>query len=146
MNFITKLSLTCFLISSHAAFALENIVCIPTKDTTKTLLMRFHKNIDPSRPIIGGYSLGMDLEIHSATKILYTKNDLRLVPIKNYSDFNLKFDNENIGVYLRLYPQFSEGTFVNYLGQIFVNDLSVRAYFNFKDSQSGPGFICQTNE
>lgn len=126
--------------------AVQSLKCTSPQDQSKVVFLFFQKDIDPAHPLIGRFSLGFDLKIVSQKGTnLYQRSNLRLISIKGTSDPNLMFDNENIGVYVRLYPQFISQTFDKYHAQIFINDISVKAYYNFSNSEYGPGLICHEN-
>lgn len=58
------------------------------------------------------------------------------------TDINLRGDAD--GVHLRLYPQTSSaGEYTHYTGQVFINNLDAKAYFNFKDLGEQPGLYCR---
>ncbi len=128
---------------SMSVFAVQTVECTPGQNPNIKLVINFSRNIDPAKPFIGTYDWGASLKvIHPVASKNYENKKLRITPEVYYSDISLRGDAE--GVYLRMYPHFDEqGLFLNYTGQLFVNDLDVRAYFNFTDRDGVTGFICQ---
>lgn len=124
------------------AFAVSKVECTPGKNPDVKLIISFSRNIDPARPFIGTYEWGASVKVvHPNTSKNYDNRNLRITPEVYTTDINLRGDAA--GVYLRMYPQFNEREqFVNYTGQLFINDLDARAYFNFTDRDGITGFIC----
>jgi hypothetical protein len=131
------------LLFSANAFAVRTVECIPGQDTDIRVIVTFNRDIDPKKPFIGAYDWGATLKITKArSSNSYVNPNLRVTPIANYSDVNLS--GNAAGVYLQLYPQFdSKENFTNYEGQLFVNDLDARLYFNFTDRDGITGLICK---
>lgn len=122
------------------AATVQNITCVPSKDPSTKVQISFYKSIDPLRPFIGVYDFGATLRISREGSSRIYENAVRVTPEVSYHDDKLRGDAE--GVYLRLYPQQANGEFLQYTGQLFVNDLNVKAYFNFSNTNGRPGLVC----
>lgn len=131
------------LLFSAQVFAIQNVVCIPAQKPNVKILVTFNKNIDPAKPFIGSYNWGATLTItQTGSPKVYENKTVRMAPEVYYSDINLRGDAE--GIYLRLYPHFdSNNNFTNYDGQLFINDLDYKIYFNFIDRDGVPGLTCK---
>ncbi|WII70660.1 hypothetical protein QJS83_09335 [Bdellovibrio sp. 22V] len=140
--FIAIFALVLSAVTGHAA-SIQRLTCIPSfTDDTKIEIV-FSRSIDPLKPFIGTYNWPAALKIsHPGTTQGYTRQDVTITPEITYDDINLRGDAGGY-VYLRLYPEIKNGVFVRYTGQLFINDLDVRAYYNFKSYNGVPGFICQ---
>lgn len=128
---------------SLSAFAVQTVECTPGQNSNIKLIVTFVKNIDPAKPFIGSYNWGASLKvIHPQASKNYENKNIRMTPEVYYSDISLRGDAE--GIYLRMYPHFDDnGVFLNYTGQVFINDLDYKAYFNFIDRDGVPGFTCR---
>ena len=138
------LSLGVSLIASATVAAtttVQNITCVPSKDSGVKVQISFYKGIDPLHPFIGVYDFGATLRISQERSTRIYENSLRVTPETTYHDDKLRGDAE--GVYLRLYPQKSNGEFSHYTGQLFINDLNVKAYYNFSNANGRPGLVCE---
>lgn len=101
----------------------------------------FSRAVDPLVPFTS-YEFGAQLEVFSKRGI-YGRADVRITPLKTTHDADLRGDAGG-AVYLRLTPMLSQAQFSGkYKGQLFVNDLDAKAYFNFKDTGSLPGLLCE---
>ncbi len=138
----TILATIATLFFSANAFAVRTVECIPGQDTDMRVIVTFNRDIDPKKPFIGAYDWGATLKVvKPRSNNNYVNPNLRVTPIANYSDVNLS--GNAAGVYLQLYPQFNnQDVFTNYEGQLFVNDLDARVYFNFTDRDGITGLIC----
>lgn len=137
-NLVIALS---FLFSLQA-FAVQTITCTPSSNPNVKLSVTFHKDIDPAKPFIGSYNWGAVLKIARPGKPEYVNSKVRMTPEVYYSDISLRGDAE--GIYLRLYPHFDgNDKFVNYDGQLFINDLDYKVYYNFIDRDGTPGLVCK---
>lgn len=135
--FITLFS---FLFSAHA-FAVQTVVCTPAQKPDVVVTVTFYKDINPAKPFIGSYNWGATLKISRPGKTDYLNQTVRMTPEIYYSDISLRGDAE--GIYLRLYPHFdANNNFLNYDGQLFINDLDYKIYYNFIDRDGIPGFTC----
>ncbi|KYG69366.1 hypothetical protein AZI87_09265 [Bdellovibrio bacteriovorus] len=138
----TLISLFIALSASTSIASVTRLVCIPSQNDDVRIEVLFNKAINPKTPFIGSYSFGATLIVkEKGFSKSYTNSNVRISPETYYSDISLRGDAE--GVYLRLYPQFQGSEFSHYTGQLFVNDLETRDYFNFRDSGMGPGFSCK---
>lgn len=138
-NLIFTLLSICF---SAQAYAVENVVCLSSQKPDVKVLVTFYKDIDPAKPFIGSYNWGATLTIvRDNSPKIYQNKTLRITPEVYYSDINLRGDAE--GVHLRLYPLFDDNNnFKNYKGQLFINDLDHKVYYNFIDRDGVPGLTC----
>jgi hypothetical protein len=132
----TILTIACLLTALNSFTELH---CRPSKDRNVSITIEFHKQIDPLKPFIGLPYFGATLIVENNK--FYKNTNLKLTPERSYQHLDLRGDAE--GVYLKLYPQINSQTlFTHYEGQLFINDLNVRAYYNYVDSEFGAGFIC----
>ena len=128
------------LIFSAQAFAVQTVVCTPAQKNIK-VTVTFFKDINPAKPFIGSYNWGATLKISRPGKPEYVNQSVPMTPEVYYSDISLRGDAE--GIYLRLYPHFdSDNNFTNYDGQLFINDLDYKVYYNFIDRDGVPGLTC----
>lgn len=142
MKVVLSLGLSCLIsLVAEAATTVQNLTCVPSKDSGIQVQISFYKGIDPLHPFIGVYDFGATLRVSQKSSNRVYENSLRVTPELNYHDDKLRGDAE--GVYLRLYPQKSNGEFSHYTGQLFVNDLNVKAYFNFSNANGRPGLVCK---
>ena len=100
----------------------------------------FSHAIDPLVPFTT-YEFGAQLEVF-AKRGVYKRADVRISPLKTTHDVDMRGDAGG-ALYLRLSPVLNQNEFSGkYMGQLFVNDLDAKAYFNFKDTGSQPGLQC----
>ena len=138
----TVLSILLPLCFSMQAYAVQNVVCTSSQKPDVKVLVTFYKDIDPAKPFVGSYNWGATLTIvkDNSPKV-YENKTLRITPEVYYSDINLRGDAQ--GVHLRLYPLFDgDNIFKNYKGQLFINDLDHKVYYNFIDRDGVPGLTC----
>lgn len=125
------------------AVKIQKLECF-AHDKTKVEIT-FHRATDPLNPWIGAYEFGAQIEVFSARGI-YGRDDMRMSPLKYTTDIDMRGDASGLdggAVYLRLSPVVADGNFSgHYRGQLFVNDLQAKAYFNFRDSGNQPGLTC----
>jgi hypothetical protein len=108
-------------------------------DSTQVEIV-FNRPVDPLVPFTS-YEFGVQLEVFSKRGV-YGRADVRITPLKTTHDFDLRGDAGG-AVFLRLTPGLIQNEFSGkYTGQLFVNDLEAKAYFNFKDTGSLPGLLC----
>lgn len=139
-----KTLFTLFLSLSFSAqvFAVQTVVCTPAQKPNIVVTVIFNKDIDPKKPFVGTYNWGATLKIAVPGKPEYINSSVRMTPEVYYSDITLRGDAP--GVHLRMYPHFdSETHFTNYEGQLFLNDLDYKIYFNFIDRDGVPGLTCK---
>ena len=136
------LTLSLFLFSTQI-FAIQKVICKPTQNPKIEVVVTFYKDINPLTPFIGSYNWGATLNItHPQNNVNYENKTVRISPEVYYSDINLRGDAED--VYLRLYPHFDEdNNFINYTGQLFVNDANYKVYYRFVDHDDLPGLVCK---
>jgi len=127
---------------SIQTWAIQNLVCKPTKNSQIQVEIQFYRDINPRQPFIGLLEFGAVVKvIHPIASKSYTDKSVRMTPEVYTTDINLRGDSESSR--LRLYPQFNQqGEFTNYLGQLFVNDLETKSYFNFVNEGQTPGLVC----
>lgn len=124
------------------AVELNSIKCQTAKSANHTVEISFLRSVDPLNPFIGFLFFSAKLTVFKNEVKVYSNPSLRITPEIYTTDINLRGDAA--GVYLRLYPQTSnEGDYTHYTGQVFINDLDARAYFNFRDIGDQPGLYCQ---
>lgn len=130
------------LLFSAQVSAVQNVVCTPTQKPNVKILVTFNKDINPARPFIGSYNWGATLIITQAgSPKVYENKSVRITPEVYYSDIKMRGDAE--GIYLRLYPKFdADNNFTNYEGQLFINDLDYKVYYNFIDRDGAPALTC----
>jgi hypothetical protein len=130
------------LLFSAQVFAVQTVVCTPAQKPDVLVTVIFYKEINPAKPFIGSYNWGATLKISRPGKAEYINQAVRMTPEVFYSDINLRGDAE--GVYLRLYPRFDgDNNFMNYDGQLFINDLDAKVYYNFIDRDGVPALTCR---
>lgn len=101
----------------------------------------FSRPVEPLVPFTS-YEFGAQLEVFSKRGV-YGRADVRITPLKTTHDADLRGDAGG-AVFLRLIPMLSKNEFTGkYSGQLFINDLDAKAYFNFKDTGSLPGLLCE---
>lgn len=125
------------------AHAVRTLNCTPAINDRLSLEITFSKDINPEKPFIGFNEFGATLKVKKQnSNQSYTNSNVRITPEIYTTDLNLRGDAA--GIYLRLYPQFDgHNAFTHYTGQVLINDLDVRAYFNFSNSYGQPGFVCR---
>lgn len=125
-----------------SAITLNSMNCQTAKSAEHTVGISFFRPIDPLKPFIGFLFFSATLSVFKNNVKIYENSNLRMTPEIYTTDINLRGDAS--GVHLRLYPQITnEGEFINYTGQVFINDLEARAYFNFKNEGEKPGLNCR---
>lgn len=125
------------------AVKIQKLECFAQNKTK--VEVTFVRAIDPLNPWIGTYNFGAQLEVFSSRGV-YGRADMRMSPLQYTTDLDMRGDAAGLdggAVYLRLAPIVTEGNFSgHYRGQLFVNDLDAKAYFNFKDVGNQPGLTC----
>ncbi len=102
------------------------------------------RGVDPQHPWIGFSTINAHLTVKEARANNPYKTDIVLSPIQDSTDLNMRGDASQGGVYLQLYPQIVNGQATGkYTGQLFVNDLDQRRYFDFRSEGREPGLVCQ---
>lgn len=131
------------ILFSANAFAIQIVECTPGQNPNIKVIVTFYKDINPAKPFIGSYNWGATLKVIPPNPSKnYENKTIRMTPEVYYSDISLRGDAE--GIYLRLYPHFdNNNNFTNYEGQVFINDLDYKAYFNFIDRDGVPGLTCK---
>lgn len=140
MHLFFVILVTLFTTNTFAA-EVKTLTCSTAKSEIHTVVVDFPKLVNPLSPFIGFLSFTATISVYKYDVKVYENKNVRVTPEVYTTDINLRGDAE--GVYLRLYPQVVEGEFSHYTGQLFINDLDKRAYFNFKDAEEQPGLDCQ---
>lgn len=143
MKIIYLLFVTLTLAFTTTAFAAEvkTLTCSTAKSEIHSVVVDFPRAVNPLSPFIGFLSFTASVSVYKYDVKIYENKNVRVTPEIYTTDINLRGDAE--GVYLRLYPQMNEGEFSHYTGQLFINDLDKKAYFNFKDFEDQPGLDCR---
>ena len=143
MKFIHFLLIALILTLSLYTFAAEvkSLTCTTANSEIHKVVVDFPRAVNPLSPFIGFLSFTASVSVYKYDSRVYQHKNVRVTPEVYTTDINLRGDAE--GVYLRLYPQVIEGEFTHYTGQLFINDLNQKAYFNFKDIGDQPGLDCQ---
>ncbi len=143
MKFLRPFLFFITLYFSTKTFAVEitSITCDPARSEAHQVVLEFVRPVDPLKPFLGFLYFSAKLSVYKNSAKVYENPSIRLSPEVYTTDINLF--GEASGVYLRLYPQTdSVGQFTNYTGKLFINDLDVKAYFNFNDVGDQPGLHC----
>lgn len=132
---------------SAQAVSITQLTC-QTITRDAVVKIQFDKAVDPMQPWIGWGSFGASLEVKVLnSRQSYKRTDLRISPIASAEDVNMRGDASGFdggALYLRLNPQISNGQATGaYTGQLFINDLNARMYFNFSSDGKTPGLICK---
>lgn len=144
MKILKYVFLVLILTTTSKALAIEinAIKCKTAKSAEHTVEISFFRPVNPLKPFIGFLFFTANLSVFKNETKVYQNLNIRMTPEIYTTDINLRGDAN--GVYLRLYPQITnDGEFSHYTGQVFINDLDKRAYFNFRDSDDKPGLYCQ---
>ncbi|WP_409479854.1 hypothetical protein [Pseudobdellovibrio sp. HCB154] len=131
---------TVFTAKTFAA-EVKTLTCSTAKSEIHSVVVDFPRSVNPLSPFIGFLSFTATVSVYKYDVKVYENKNVRVTPEVYTTDINLRGDAE--GVYLRLYPQMLEGEFSHYTGQLFINDLDKKAYFNFKDIDDQPGLDCR---
>jgi hypothetical protein len=136
---IKLIALLALAFAGHAQAAKIQKISCRAWDSTQVEIV-FNHSINPLIPFTN-YEFGAQLEVFSKRGV-YGRADVRITPLKTTHDPDLRGEAGG-AIYLRLTPMLSQGEFSGkYVGQLFVNDLDAKAYFNFKDTGSLPGLLC----
>ncbi|MCM2353160.1 MAG: hypothetical protein NDI63_06035 [Pseudobdellovibrio sp.] len=119
----------------------KTLTCSTAKSEIHSVVVDFPRSVNPLSPFIGFLSFTATVSVYKYDVKVYENKNVRVTPEVYTTDINLRGDAE--GLYLRLYPQVVEGEFSHYIGQLFINDLDKKAYFNFKDISDQPGLDCR---
>ncbi len=139
---LTTTSLIFSLFFFETSFAMTMVTCTPTRNSTYQINIIFPRDTNPLHPFVGFLNFMATVQIFNPQNQLeYENKKIRVTPEVYTTDINLRGDAE--GVYLRLYPQITNDQFTHYTGQIFINDLDTKNYYNFRSSDSAPGFVCR---
>lgn len=132
-----------FAASSVMATTVSELHC-KTINGVDTLHIEFQAPIDPVKPFIGWPNIPATLEVHPYRSNNIYKTAIHFVPLKGGQDINLRGGAAQDGVYLQLFPEVVNGEATgHYTGQAFINDLDVRAYFDFRSRGTVPGMRCE---
>lgn len=100
--------------------------------------------VDPQSPWVGFSTINAHLTVKEDRSNNLYKTEIVLTPIQGSGELNMRGDATQGGVYLQLYPQLVNGKASGkYTGQLFVNDLDQRRYFDFRSEGNEPGLVCQ---
>ncbi|AHZ86606.1 hypothetical protein Bb109J_c1273 [Bdellovibrio bacteriovorus] len=145
-----KLMISAFVLflSLNAGASVSKLVCVPGYEPMRAdavIEIVFNRTIDPLKPVIGSYNLGAVLKLHDKiTGQTYTRSDVVLVPATSMDDVNLRGGAAGM-VHIRVNPVLKNGAFMGrYTGDLFVNDLDSRNYYNLTGSVQEPGIVCET--
>ena len=134
--------ITLYFTTKTFAVEITSITCDPARSNAHQVVVEFVRPVDPLKPFIGFLYFSAKLSVYKNSVKVYELASVRLSPEVYTTDINLY--GEAAGVYLRLYPQIdSAGQFTKYTGKLFINDLDVKAYFNFNDLEGHPGLDCR---
>lgn len=142
------LSASILFLSLNTEAAISRLNCVsgyePMRDEAAIEII-FSRAIDPLKPVVGSYNLGAVLKLHDKiTGQTYVRSDVVLVPSNSMSDVNLRGGAAGM-VHLRISPVLNNGTFVGrYTGDLFINDLDSRHYYNLVGSSQEPGIVCES--
>lgn len=138
----------CTFLLTAPAFALTRLDCGPySSDARKDVRVEilFSRVIDPERPVIGNYYVTAELRVTGQnSRNTYVRPDVQLYPENGTTDVNLRGGAAGM-VHLRLKPQFKDGSFVAYHGDLFVNDLDAKFYLRLVGTGAEPGIYCRSN-
>lgn len=100
--------------------------------------------VDAQNPWIGFSTIGADLIVQRKGAHNFYKTAITLSPLSRSGDLNMRGDADQGSVYLQLYPVVAGGTATGaYTGQLFINDLDKREYFDFRSEGKEPGLVCK---
>jgi hypothetical protein len=141
------LILSSLLFLSVQASAVHKLVCVPGYEEMRkdaVIEVTFTYNIDPLKPFVGRYEMGAELKFKDlVTHQLYTRPDLVMRPESGTADVSMRGGAAGM-VHLRLSPVIKNGAFTGrYTGDLFINDLNVRAYYNLVGTSKEPGILCE---
>lgn len=133
--------------SLNAGASVSKLVCVPGYEPMRAeavIEVIFNRAIDPLKPVIGSYNLGAVLKLHDKiTGQTYTRSDVVLVPSKSMDDVNLRGGAAGM-VHIRVSPVLKNGAFMGrYTGDLFINDLDSRHYYNLTGTTQEPGIVCE---
>lgn len=131
----------CCLILSKNSYGLNNTACTPSRNPSYQINIIFPRDVNPLHPFVGFLNFMATVQvINSNNQLEYENKKVRITPEVYTTDISLRGDTE--GVYLRLYPQITNEQFTHYTGQLFINDLDTKSYYNFKNTDAAAGFLC----
>ncbi|QDK39485.1 hypothetical protein [Bdellovibrio sp. NC01] len=145
MKFILSLALSAFAVPVMAVSVTQvNCKTIEGRETVRIL---FDKSVNPAQPWTGFGYFGASLEVKVVnSRQSYKRSDVRMSPIKSYDDVDMRGDAQGFdggALYLQLYPEIVNGQATGkFTGQLFVNDLDARAYYDFRSEGRTPGLVC----
>ncbi len=133
--------------SLHAGASVAKLVCVPGYEPMRAdavIEVIFNRTIDPLKPVVGAYNLGAALKFHDKiTGQTYTRSDVVLVPAASMDDVNLRGGAAGM-VHIRVSPVLKNGAFMGrYTGDLFINDLDSRHYYNLTGTSQEPGIVCE---
>ncbi|WP_413585768.1 hypothetical protein [Bdellovibrio sp. HCB274] len=109
-----------------------------------TVTVQVNRAVDAQHPWVGFSTIGANLIVQRNGAHNYYSTAITLSPLSGSGDLNMRGDALQGGVYLQLYPEIEGGTATGrYTGQLFVNDLDKREYFDFRSEGNEPGLVCK---
>ncbi|MEK2689346.1 hypothetical protein [Bdellovibrio sp. GT3] len=106
--------------------------------------VQLSRAVDAQNPWVGFNTIGANLIVKRIGAHNQYSTPITLSPLSQYGDLSMRGDATQGGVYLQLYPEIAGGTATGkYTGQLFVNDLDKREYFDFRSEGNEPGLVCQ---
>jgi hypothetical protein len=127
--------------SIFAKAAVTQLHCT-TIDQDATVHVQFDKAVDPANPWVGWTMFHAVIEVRPARSAQVYRKEIVMTPLNGIQSAEMRGDATE-AVYLRLAPVMVNGQATGaYTGQLFVNDLDVRAYYRFMNDGAEPGLRC----
>jgi hypothetical protein len=131
-----------FAASLFANASVTNLRCT-TIDQDATVAVSFDRAVEPANPWIGWTMINSVIEVRPHNSAQVYKKDIVVTPLNGIQSPDMRGDATD-AVYLRLTPILVNGKATGeYTGQLFINDLDVRAYYRFMNDGSEPGLRCR---
>ncbi|WP_413559122.1 hypothetical protein [Bdellovibrio sp. HCB209] len=106
--------------------------------------IQVNRAVDAQNPWVGFSTIGANLVVQRIGAHNFYQTAITLSPLSGSGDLNMRGDATQGGIYLQLYPEIVGGTATGkYTGQLFVNDLDKREYFDFRSEGKEPGLVCK---
>lgn len=130
------------LASVLAQAAVTQLHCT-TIDQDATVRVQFDKAVDPASPWVGWTMIHGRIEVRPRQSAQVYRKEIVITPLNGVQSPDMRGDATE-AVYLRLSPVLAGGQATGeYTGQLFVNDLDVRAYYRFMNDCYEPGLRCR---
>lgn len=114
-----------------------------TIDQDATVRVQFDKAVDPANPWIGWTMIHSVIEVRPARSPQVYRKEIVITPLNGVRSPDMRGDATE-AVYLRLSPVLASGQATGeYTGQLFINDLDLRAYYRFLNDGTEPGLRCK---